>query len=180
MADSEGGAKSLVENSLSRISGLSPLVQGNPTILLLGSLPGSRSLADGQYYAHPVNKFWRVMELLLETPLLELPISDRQRLLFRCGIALWDVVESSHRLKSLDATIREARLNDIAGLLMRYPSIVAIAFNGTAAWNLAAPWRGQVPISCIALPSTSGASRISVAHLAEAWACLQPYLQKQK
>ena len=34
-----------------------PLIDENSKILILGSLPGVRSLAEARYYAHPQNKF---------------------------------------------------------------------------------------------------------------------------
>mgnify|MGYP002063656876 CR=1 FL=1 len=35
-----------------------------PRILILGSLPSERSIAEHQYYAHPQNAFWRIMQAL--------------------------------------------------------------------------------------------------------------------
>ena len=47
------------------LTGLAPVVGEAPLILILGSMPGAASLAAAQYYAHPANRFWPLMALLL-------------------------------------------------------------------------------------------------------------------
>ena len=56
-------------NSTSTMSGpearkasFAPLVAPGTRVLILGSLPGERSLAEGRYYAHPQNQFCRLGE----------------------------------------------------------------------------------------------------------------------
>ena len=38
-----------------------PLENAGCTILILGSMPGERSLELQQYYGHKNNRFWRLM-----------------------------------------------------------------------------------------------------------------------
>jgi hypothetical protein len=45
-----------------RLQGLAPVVSDATVVLILGSFPGARSLATGQYYAHPQNHFWRILQ----------------------------------------------------------------------------------------------------------------------
>lgn len=46
---------------MSTIYAFPPLIGENPRILILGTMPGTQSLKEGQYYAHPQNQFWRLM-----------------------------------------------------------------------------------------------------------------------
>lgn len=50
-----------------RISSFAPLIDDHSEIIILGSIPGVKSLEKQQYYAHPQNKFWKIIfELLHE------------------------------------------------------------------------------------------------------------------
>ena len=44
-----------------RKASFAPIVAPGTRVLILGSLPGERSLAEGRYYAHPQNQFWRLV-----------------------------------------------------------------------------------------------------------------------
>ena len=106
-----------------------PLLGPAPRVLILGSLPGRASLAAGEYYAHPRNRFWWVMGALFEAG-RELPYAERGERLRTRGIALWDVVQAARRPGSLDAAIERASLrhNDIAQLLKEQPTLAVLAF----------------------------------------------------
>ena len=38
-----------------------PSININSKVLILGSMPGIKSLEEQEYYAHPQNRFWKVM-----------------------------------------------------------------------------------------------------------------------
>ena len=111
-----------------------PLTGNDVRVLVLGSMPGLKSLQAQQYYAHPQNRFWPFMgELVGAAPTL--PYSERCRRLVLAGIALWDVLASCERSGSLDSAIRDetAQANDFEGFLATHPGIDAVLFNGAKA-----------------------------------------------
>jgi len=151
--------------------GLAPVIGDNPEILILGSYPSVQSIAKGEYYGNPQNRFWTVLEACRGIP-CELPYAARISRLREQRIALWDVVRSCIREGSLDTAIRHPFMNDIGGLLAAHPTIRAIAFNGTAAGHyysaLRIPAAGDHTI--IVLPSTSPANaRIPLAEKIRRW-----------
>lgn len=119
----------------SRIRSFAPLLGREPLILILGSMPGVRSLEAGQYYGHERNYFWKLICAVLEEPERE-DYEERVAMLKRRRIALWDSVQSCVRPGSLDKDIREETPNDIAGLLAANPTIRAVGFNGQAAQKM--------------------------------------------
>ncbi|MEO1596599.1 MAG: DNA-deoxyinosine glycosylase [Pseudomonadota bacterium] len=122
--------------------GFPPLETPGARVLVLGSMPGRRSLAEQRYYAHPQNAFWRIMAEILGFD-ASLPYADRVRAVTLGGVAVWDVLQFCERPGSLDADIRpESRvINDFSGLIDRQPSLALVCGNGAAA---ATAWRRQV------------------------------------
>jgi hypoxanthine-DNA glycosylase len=116
-----------------RLTGLPPIVSDHTCLLLLGSFPGAASLARQQYYAHPQNQFWSILQGLWPARPLEAGADSyaaRSRWLLDRGLGLWDVYASCEREGSLDTAIRHAQVNDFVGLARRCPQLKAIAHNG--------------------------------------------------
>jgi TDG/mug DNA glycosylase family protein len=137
-----------------------PVSPPDAEILILGSFPGRESLAKNQYYAHPQNKFWRIMgEILGFSP--DIPYKERTGVFLRNRIALWDVISSCEREGSLDSNIKAAAPNDFAGLFAVRPKIKTVFFNGKSPSNLFRRYvAGGLPegVESVILPSTSPAS----------------------
>jgi TDG/mug DNA glycosylase family protein len=158
--------------------GLPPSVDAQCTTLVLGSMPGVRSLEEQQYYAHPRNRFWPLMAMLFGE---KLPVAYKARLamLHRHHVGLWDTIGQCEREGSLDSAIHDERPNDIAALLEQYPAISQILCNGGKAhaafvrYNRALLGRGNLVVW--AMPSTSPANaRCSLDKLQSLWGpCLQ-------
>ena len=154
-----------------------PITGKNPRTLILGSLPGQKSLQMQQYYAHPQNAFWKLMEELLGAT-SPLPYNSRVKILTDHGIALWDVLATAERPGSLDSSIVPAsvRVNDFATFFRAHPQIRRVFFNGRKAEDL---YRRLVlpeletvaEVSYECLPSTSPAhAGMSFARKLEFWA----------
>ena len=162
------------------VTGLAPIVGEHVRVLILGSMPGSQSLAQGRYYVGRGNRFWKVMAEVLDfDPSLD--YADKIRRLTASGVALWDVLRHCERDGSLDSSIvaSSEEPNDFAAFLPRYPDLGAVALNGqkaAASFNRSVSGTVASP-SSMTLPSTSGANaRMSQVELVEEWRVITEYL----
>jgi hypoxanthine-DNA glycosylase len=140
------------------LTGLAPIVSDNTAVLILGSFPGARSIAQQRYYAHPQNHFWKILQALW--PANPLPLGDdcyqkRSSWLLDRGLGVWDVYASCRREGSLDSAIRDAVVNDIASLHL--PVLAAIAHNGGESFRHARHTR-TLGVPVYRLPSSSPAN----------------------
>ncbi len=99
---------------------IAPVYDGKSRILILGSFPSVKSREQGFFYGHPQNRFWRVTAAVLGD---EVPgtVPERRAFLLRHGIALWDVIAACEISGSSDASIRDARVNDLRPILRSPP-----------------------------------------------------------
>ncbi|MDX5407069.1 MAG: DNA-deoxyinosine glycosylase [Chromatiaceae bacterium] len=116
------------------LTGLAPVAGPGARVLILGSMPGTASLAQQQYYAHPRNAFWPLMAQLLGFS-ASLPYEERISALQTGGVALWDVIASCQRSGSLDSAIQHEQLNNFSDFFASQPDLRLIAFNGAKAWH---------------------------------------------
>lgn len=160
-----------------RHASFAPLVAPDTRLLILGSLPGARSLAEQRYYAHPTNQFWRLVGAVIERPLAALDYEARLAALAEARVGLWDVIRSAQRRTSSDARIREADPHDIAPLAATLPDLRMIAFNGGIA---AAIGRRQLlgagHPALLDLPSSSAANTIGFDAKLDRWRTLREAL----
>ena len=56
---------------MSTCKSFAPIVDEHSRILILGSMPGIKSLEQQEYYAHPQNRFWRLLALFQSLPDLQ-------------------------------------------------------------------------------------------------------------
>mgnify|MGYP001598059025 FL=1 len=142
---------------MQKISSFPPIINNESKILILGSIPGIKSLEMQQYYAHPQNKFWKIIcEIFNE----EFTTNYQQRIeiLEKHHIALWDVIDTCERKGSLDSEIRNEEANKIEELLQNFPNIKAIFCNGQKSHkNLQKILGKKFRLPIIVLPSTSPA-----------------------
>lgn len=119
---------------MTSIHGFPPLSAPDATVLILGSMPGRLSLLKQQYYAHPRNGFWPLIDRLLGIP-VTLDYDDRCGRLTGARIALWDVLQTCTRTGSLDSDIVESSIvpNNFRQFFRAHKEIRAIYFNGAKA-----------------------------------------------
>ncbi len=160
------------------------VARSDALVLILGSMPGAASLAAGEYYAHPRNAFWPIMEGLFAIP-QHRPYDERLEGLKDRGIALWDVLASCVRPGSLDSAIDGATVvpNDFPAFFRAHRGIEAVFFNGTMAersWRRhVAPGLPHAPMRTVRLPSTSPAhAGRSLEDKMELWAVLREALER--
>ena len=159
-------------------SSFGPAIDRTSRVLILGSLPGEVSLQRGEYYAHPRNGFWPLMQEVTGAPLVGAVYADRLALLRASGVGLWDVIQSAERKGSLDADIRRHTGNDLAEVVSTLPSLRAIAFNGLRASAIGRKLLGpRDDLALLTLPSSSPAFTMSFDRKLERWRALRPHLQ---
>ncbi len=140
------------------IHAFQPVYDANSRMLILGTMPSPLSIKFGFYYSHPQNRFWPLMATLFHEPLPQSP-AEKESLVRRHGIALWDVLASCEIKGASDSSIRHPVPNDLSPLLEAAP-ITHIYTTGKAAFTLfnthIAP---KINRQAIYLPSTSPANQ---------------------
>jgi len=160
-----------------RKSSFPPVVTQDIRVLILGSLPGERSLAEGRYYAHPQNRFWYLVGPVIGVDLVSLPYNERLAALLQGRIGLWDTVASATREGSLDAAIREAQHNELASLAASLPDLRAVAFNGAKSAAIGKTLLAGSGLALVPLPSSSPANAsVPLAVKEKLWGALGEFL----
>lgn len=138
-----------------RIEGFAPFWYPDSRLLILGSFPSVKSRAEGFYYGNPQNRFWRTVCGFFGEETAR-GTEEKKDFLRRRQIALWDVVLSCEIAGSADASIREERCADVAGLV-RGSAVEAVLCNGKTAYSLLMRG-GALPVRTVCMPSTSPAN----------------------
>ena len=137
-------------------------------VLIVGSMPSVKSLADAQYYAHPRNAFWPVMfDIFGVEPTRDYEV--KKALIRDNGLALWDVAEACEREGSLDSNMRDIQYNDFTSLYAECPHIHTVLCNGGTAHSLFMKSGFAGDRQIFRLPSTSPAYTMPYAQKLAAW-----------
>ena len=155
-----------------------PISNHETSILILGTMPGDKSLELKQYYGHARNRLWKILAYITKN---EIPITytDKINFLLKAGIGLWDVAHKASRKGSLDNAIQNEEPNDIENFLLIHRNIKIIGFNGVKAETLFNKYFiRRNDITYISLPSSSPANTgINFENICGQW---QKLLTKQK
>ncbi len=154
---------------MSIVHPIPPVFDEDSTVLILGSFPSVRSRAEGFFYGHPQNRFWRVTAAVFHVPVPG-SVAEKKDFLHSCGIALYDVIGSCEIVGSSDSSIRQVVPTDLTPILTG-SRVRRIFTNGTAADTLYRKYQfPSIGIPAVRLPSTSPANAAwSAERLIEAW-----------
>lgn len=142
-------------------SGFPPVVNNNSKILILGSFPSVKSREECFYYGNPMNRFWKMLSQIYKENFL-VETAQKQNLILKHNLALWDVVSFCNIVGSSDSKLSSVQKTNIAPieqLLQEYPSIQKILCNGAMSYKLLLKFVKIPPnIQIFCLPSTSPAN----------------------
>ncbi len=110
---------------------IEPVFDENSEVLILGSFPSVKSREQCFFYAHPRNRFWKVIAGLCQAEVPE-SIGEKKRLLLDNRIALWDVIASCQITGSSDVSISDVRVNDLS-VILTHSRVSRIFCNGRKA-----------------------------------------------
>ena len=135
-----------------------PIADDNCKILILGTMPGEKSLQLQEYYGNRGNQFWRLLFAVFNKE-LEHDYSAKLQLLKDNGIALWDVLQYCEREGSLDSNIKNEAPNDFDTFYKKHPQIKKVFFSSKNAAVYYDKYAGKKEnIIYSVLPSPSGAN----------------------
>lgn len=145
-----------------------PVYTPEARVMIVGSMPSVKSLADAQYYAHPRNAFWPILfDVFGAAPTDDYEV--KKALICENGLALWDVARSCEREGSLDSAMRDIAANDFAALYARCPHIHTVLCNGGTAHTLFVKSGFAGTRRVIRMPSTSPAYTMPYRNKLDVW-----------
>lgn len=152
-----------------------PIFDKNSEILVLGSFPSVKSRENNFYYAHPQNRFWRVVASVYSCPVPK-TVEEKKNMLLSNKIAVWDVIKSCEITGSADSAIKSVIPNDLSEILS-VADIKKIYANGKTAQSLYNKYiKKNTGFDIISLPSTSPANAAySLEKLIKEWKIINEY-----
>lgn len=163
-----------------RVNGLPAKIEHDSLVLILGTLPGKRSLMTGAYYADPSNRFWDILFMACGEK-IEQSDAAKERLLKKYHIALWDILHSAVRDTSSDKDLLDEKPNDLPQYLAAHPQIKLLLFHSSSAYRYFKRFFKNTAVPYICVSSPSGQNRKSTQEKAEEWraalSCAIPQLR---
>ena len=114
---------------------MNPLFDDRSTVLILGSLPGKKSLEKNEYYCDSRNHFWDLICYVCEERVLFNNYDEKKAFLSKHHIALWDVLKAAEREGSKDENIKNGEFNNLDEFIRKY-NIKVVCLNGGKANKL--------------------------------------------
>ena len=133
------------------------LYDSNSEVLILGSFPSVKAVADGYYYANPHNRFYKVLSAIFNFDFVNVPWEQKRTLLLAHKIALHDAIGYCQILGSSDSKISDVRPSNIREIFAN-AKIKLVICNGAKAYQEYIRFFADIAISVIQVPSTSPAN----------------------
>lgn len=161
------------------------LIQPDLKLLFCGYNPSLRSGRTGRHYAHPGNRFWRVLHAAGITERLYAPEEDEKLLELDIGFTNL-CPRPTRRADELSREEIRADAAELRDRLERYrPRVVAYTGIGVYKWFRAtskAGWGVQlqpaVPgVTDVVVPSPSGLNRMHFEELVDHYRVLEPFVR---
>lgn len=154
---------------------IKPVYNKDSKILILGSFPSVKSREKEFFYAHPQNRFWKVISTITDYPLPN-TVKEKKDMLLNSHIAVFDVIKSCDIVGSSDSSIKNVKVNDL-NVIINNSNINNIFLNGGTAFKLFKKYNKDIDISYKKLPSTSPANaRYSLEMLLDEWMEIKKYI----
>ena len=155
------------------IASFAPIVDARTKILILGSIPGIKSLEKVEYYGNKQNHFFFIFYTIFNNTVVPDCYKNKVDFLLQNRIGLWDVVRNCERKGSLDIAIKNQEINDFDTFLNEHPKITTLLFNGKTAYQFFYKKYGQIKgITYYVMPSTSPANTIPFENKLNEWSLI--------
>ena len=144
---------------MSRQKGLPPIYDDDSEVLILGSFPSEESRKSGSYYSNKGNSFWNIICEYYNEP-LPTNNSEKEAILHKHHIAVWDMIESCKIVGSSNKNIKDAEYHKAIEIkeLLKKSKIKKIIINGRTLNKIYKKYFGKIATPSVAVLSTSSAN----------------------
>lgn len=139
------------------VHNIEPLYNGESKVLILGSFPSVKSREEEFFYAHPQNRFWKVIAAVFGEK-VPCSIEEKKALILNHNLAVYDVIYSCEITGSSDSSVKNVVPSDLKPIIDN-SKITKIFVNGRTAEKYYKKYQlKSTGIECVVLPSTSPAN----------------------
>ena len=146
---------------MSRQKGLLPIYDDDSEVLILGSFPSKESRESESYYSNKGNSFWNIICEYYNEPLpTNNNNSEKEAILHKHHIAVWDMIESCEIVGSSDKKIKDPEYHKASEIkdLLKKTNIKKIIINGRTLDKKYKKYFGGIDMPSVAVLSTSPAN----------------------
>ena len=152
------------------------LYDSHSKVLILGSFPSVKAVADGYYYANPNNRFYQVLSAIFAVDFVNVPWEEKKALLLAHKLALHDAIGYCQILGSSDSKISDVKPSNIREIFAN-AKIELVICNGAKAYQEYMRFFSDINIYVVQAPSTSPANaKMRLDDLVASWSkLLRPF-----